>query len=130
VRRHVRRWRKLTPTFQAVNRLANRYPWIIETALRVRQTRFVLDGEAVVIGVAGDADFDALHSRRHDHEVQLNAFAILALEGDDLRGLPLSLRKTNLARLLRSRSEGIFLAPFERGRSVPTCSATPESSSM
>jgi ATP-dependent DNA ligase len=65
-------------------------------------------------GVTGDADFDALHSHRHDHEVQLYAFDMLALDGDDLRGLPLSMRKTNLARLLRSRSEGIFAAPFEQ----------------
>jgi hypothetical protein len=39
---------------------ADRYPWIVETALKIRQTRFVLDGEAVVLGVSGDADFDAL----------------------------------------------------------------------
>jgi ATP-dependent DNA ligase len=37
-------------------------------------------------------------ARRHDDEVQLYAFDILSLDGDDLRGLPLSMRKTNLAR--------------------------------
>jgi hypothetical protein len=31
----------------------------------------VLDDEAVVLGVDGVADFNALHSRRHDDEVQL-----------------------------------------------------------
>src|ERR1700749_979993 len=92
---------------------ADRYPWIVETALKIRQTHFVLDGEAVVLAVTGDADFDALHSRRHDHEAQLYAFDMLAGDGDDYCQLPLSLRKTNLARLLRSRSEGIFAAPFE-----------------
>jgi bifunctional non-homologous end joining protein LigD len=46
------------------------------------------------------SDFNGLHSRRHDDEVQLYAFDILALNGEDLRKLPLSLRKTNLARLL------------------------------
>jgi hypothetical protein len=39
----------------------------------------VVDGEAVVLRVNGIADFNALHSRRHDHEVQLYAFDILAL---------------------------------------------------
>ena len=43
---------------------------------------------------------NALHSRKHDLEVQLYAFDVLALDGDDLRGLPLSMRKTNLDRLL------------------------------
>jgi bifunctional non-homologous end joining protein LigD len=45
------------------------------------------------------ADFDALHSRKHDDEVQLYAFDILAIDGDDLRRLPLPMRKANLARL-------------------------------
>jgi bifunctional non-homologous end joining protein LigD len=35
----------------------------------VRQKRFVLDGEAVVLGIDGISDFNALHSRKHDHEV-------------------------------------------------------------
>ena len=98
---------------------ADRYPWIVEVARKIRQTHFVLDGEAVVLGLTGDADFDALHSRRHDHEVQLYAFDMLAGDGDDYRKLPLSLRKTNLQRLLRSRSEGIFIAPFEQGEIGP-----------
>ena len=38
----------------------------------------------------------------------LYAFDIMALDGDDLRGLPLSMRKTNLARLLARRPDGIF----------------------
>jgi ATP-dependent DNA ligase len=62
----------------------------------VRQ--FVIDGEAVVLGVDGVADFNALHSRKHDAEVQLYAFDIMALDGEDLRRLPLSMRKTNLDR--------------------------------
>ena len=47
------------------------------------------------------------------------AFDILALEGDDLRRLPLQLRKTNLARLLARRADGIHLAPFEQGEIGP-----------
>jgi hypothetical protein len=36
-----------------------------------------------------------LHSDKHDEAVQLYAFDILALDDEDLSGLPLSLRKTN-----------------------------------
>jgi ATP-dependent DNA ligase len=54
----------------------------------------------------------------HD-EVQLYAFDILALDGEDLRSLPLSMRKTNLARLLARRPDGIFVAPFEQGEIGP-----------
>lgn len=97
----------------------DRYPWIVESALRNRQQQFVIDGEAVVLGVDGVSDFSALHSRKHDAEVQLYAFDILALGGEDLRPLPLHLRKNNLAQLLRGRPDGIFIAPFELGEIGP-----------
>jgi ATP-dependent DNA ligase len=92
-----------------------RYPLIVEAALKNRQTSFVIDGEAVLLGVNGISDFNGLHSRKHDEEVQLYAFDILALDGEDLRKLPLHLRKTNLARLLARRPEGIFVSDFEQG---------------
>jgi ATP-dependent DNA ligase len=96
-----------------------RYPWIVEAARKVRQKHFVLDGEAVVLGVDGVSDFNALHSSKHNEEVQLCAFDIMAEGGDDLRKLPLHLRKTNLERLLARRPEGIFISPFERGEIGP-----------
>ena len=98
---------------------ANRYPWIIEAARKVRQKRFVLDGEAAILGVDGVSDFNALHSRKNDHEVQFCAFDVMVEGGDDVRGLPLSMRKANLARLLARRPEGIFVNPFERGEIGP-----------
>jgi len=85
-------------------------PLIVEAALRNRTTPFVIDGEAVLLGVDGISDFNGLHSCRHDDEVMLYAFDILALDGDDLRKLPLHLRKTNLARLLARRPEDIFVS--------------------
>ena len=77
----------------------------------------MIDGEAVLLGVDGRSDFNGLHSRRHDAEVQFYAFDMLAGDGDDMRKLPLSMRKTNLARLLRGRAEGIFVAGPKRCRS-------------
>ena len=98
---------------------SGRFPWIAESALKNRQRRFVIDGEAVVLGVDGIPDFNALHSRKRDHEVQLYAFDCLALDDEDLRKLPLSMRKTNLARLLARRPDGIFVAEFEQGEIGP-----------
>ncbi len=60
-------------------------------------------GEAVILGVDGCSDFNALHSGKHNDEVQLLAFDVLAMDGDDLRDLPLSMPKANLARLLARR---------------------------
>ncbi|MEY9179753.1 DNA ligase [Bradyrhizobium sp. USDA 313] len=96
-----------------------RFPWIVETARKLRQEQFVLDGETVVLNVDGMSDFDALHSGKHNAEAQFYAFDMLSGEGDDYRRLPLSMRKANLARLLARRAQGIFLAPFERGEIGP-----------
>src|ERR1700759_2346824 len=90
-----------------------RFPWIVQAALKNRQSHFVIDGEAVILGVDGRSDFNALHSNKQNGEVQLCAFDVLAMGGDDLRALPLSMRKTNLERLLRGRPDGIFVNPFE-----------------
>jgi bifunctional non-homologous end joining protein LigD len=51
--------------------------------------------------------------------VQFYAFDILVSDGDDVRRLPLSMRKTNLARLLARRVDGIFLSDFEQGEIGP-----------
>jgi ATP-dependent DNA ligase len=45
---------------------SGRFPLITEAALRHRSSSFVLDGEAVLLGVDGISDFNGLHSRKHD----------------------------------------------------------------
>jgi bifunctional non-homologous end joining protein LigD len=96
-----------------------RFPWIVETAHKIRTSRFTIDGEIVVLDVQGISDFDALHSGRHNEEAQLYAFDLVTLDGDDLRDLPLFERKDRLGKLLRGRPEGIFVAPFEQGEIGP-----------
>jgi ATP-dependent DNA ligase len=91
-----------------------RFPWIVEAALKNRQKRFVIDGEAVILGVDVISDFDALHSGKHNEEVQPCAFDIFVEGGDDLRKLSLSMRKANLERLLARRPEG-FVNPALKG---------------
>jgi ATP-dependent DNA ligase len=76
----------------------DRYPLIVEAALRNRIASFVMDGEAVLLGVDGRSDFDGLHSRKFNDEVQFYAFDLLVSDGDDLRKLPLSMRKASLER--------------------------------
>ena len=50
---------------------SDRYSLIVEAALRNRCSSSVIDGEAVLLGVDGMSDFDGLHSRHHNDEVQL-----------------------------------------------------------
>jgi bifunctional non-homologous end joining protein LigD len=91
------------------------FPLIVEAALKLRRKHFVLDGEVVVLDKDGVSDFDALASRQHDKRAQFYAFDILAGNGEDLRPLPLALRKSNLARLLSRPLDGIFIAEYEQG---------------
>jgi bifunctional non-homologous end joining protein LigD len=93
--------------------------WFHEIKYDGYRLRIERDGEAVILGLDGIADFGALHSRKHNEEVQFCAFDVLAIDGDDVRGLPLSMRKANLDRLLRGRPDGIFINPFEMGAIGP-----------
>ena len=99
---------------------SDRFPLITEAALRNRtSSSFVIDGEAVMLDPNGRSDFNGLHSRKHDDEVQFYAFDCPVNNGDDIRKLPLSLRKGNLARLLARRVDGIFVSDSEQGEIGP-----------
>src|SRR4029078_6642039 len=74
------------------------YPLIVEAALRNRNSSFVIDGEAVLLGIDGISDFNGLHSRKHDDEVQFYAFDMIGLA---------------------RRVDGIFLSDFEQGEIGP-----------
>jgi ATP-dependent DNA ligase len=78
---------------------SGRFPLTTDAALPNRSTLFVLDGEAVLLGVDGRSDFNGLHSRRHDEEVQFYAFDCLVSDGDDVvdqhqRGAMLAIQPT------------------------------------
>ncbi|MEH2571881.1 hypothetical protein [Bradyrhizobium sp. AZCC 1708] len=75
----------------------------------------------MLLGVDGRSDFNSLHSRQHDEEVQFYIFDMLVSDGDDIRNLPLSMRKSSLSRLLARRVDGTS----NRARSDRTCSGTP-----
>jgi hypothetical protein len=80
-----------------------------------RQKRFVVDGEAVILGVDGVSDFNALHSGKHDDEVQLCASDILV----EATTTCASSRCTFARQTLRRASSSIRLNAARSGR---TCS--------
>lgn len=45
-----------------------RFPWIVETVLKMRQGQFVIDGGICVLDVQGISDFDALNSNKQNDE--------------------------------------------------------------
>jgi hypothetical protein len=50
----------------------------------------------------------------HRPSLALRVRCVLAIDGDDLRDLSLSMRKASLARLLARRPDGIFVSDFEQ----------------
>ena len=63
-----------------------------------------------------------LHSRKHDAEVEFYAFDMLVSDGEDVRKLPLSMRKTNWPGSWPRRRHPF---PFEQGEIGPDLFATP-----
>ena len=103
---------------------SDRFPLITEAALRNRNSSFVIDGEAVLLGVDGRSDFNGLHSRRHDAEVQFYAFDCLVSEARIFAGC-----RSACARRIcpdcGAPGRRIFLSDFEQGAIGPDRSATP-----
>ena len=75
----------------------------------------------MLLGVDGRSDFEGLHSRQFNDKVQFYAFDLLMSDSDDLRKLPLSVCKANLARLLPRPVNGIFRSDFERAQLGRIC---------
>jgi bifunctional non-homologous end joining protein LigD len=98
---------------------SERYPLIVEAALRPRKSSFVIDGEAVVLGSDGISDFAALYSGKRNDEVRLYAFDLLADDGVDIRYETLQVRKLWLGKLLKRSSGGILLNDHEAGEIGP-----------
>ena len=74
----------------------------------------------LIVGTVGaySENGTAMRSHKAHREGQLTrrrSLDVLALDGEDLRKLPLHLRTTNLAR----RPEGIFVSEFEQGEIGP-----------
>jgi bifunctional non-homologous end joining protein LigD len=73
-----------------LDNLSDRYPLIVEAALRNRSSSFVIDGEAVLLGVDGVSDFNG----RSQPQARCRNRDMLMSDGDHLRELPLTMRKS------------------------------------
>jgi ATP-dependent DNA ligase len=96
------------------NDWSGRYPWIVEAALKNNHDQFVIDGEAVVLGVDGIADFNALHSRTMPRSSSTPSTSSHSM----VRTCAACRCRCGRARLLARRPDGIFIAPFEQGEIV------------
>jgi ATP-dependent DNA ligase len=99
---------------------SDRYPLIVQAALRLRKSSFVIDGEAVILRADGISDFDALHGGKRNPEVRLYAFDLLADDGVDMRDETLKIRKLWLGKLLKRSRDGIIYNEHEAGFTTST----------
>jgi len=91
----------------------NRFPSIADTARKLEVHTAILDGEAVVLDGSGRSDFGALQrslggrgGKRVSTESILMAFDLLYLDGHDLTGSDLSLRRHLLEDLVMPGGDG------------------------
>ena len=103
---HARKDRVRLYTMTGVN-WTERYPWIAQDVARLNIDHAIIDAECCCDGENGITDFNRLQSRTHDALAYAYAFDLLAIDGADTRGLPLSERKAALAHLLRKAKPGI-----------------------
>ena len=104
---------------------SDRFPLVSEAALRNRNSSFVIDGEAVLLGVDGRSDFNGLHSRKHDDEVQFYAFDILVSDGRICAGYRCPCERRTWRGCWHGASTATSSVISSTARSAPTCSAMP-----
>src|SRR3954449_4419001 len=87
----------------------------VANALECVKADAVIDGELVAIGKDGVSHFQLLQNAlRHEAKLQYCAFDLMFLDGEDLRALPLTERKTRLKAILPSHR----LITFSRHRAT------------
>ena len=91
------------------NDFTKRFPLTVAAVAALPVRSCLIDGEAIVTDEAGLAVFELIRRARHGAQAVLCAFDLLALDGADLRRLPIQQRKDRLAKLLHNPPDGIVL---------------------
>src|SRR3712207_648600 len=88
----------------------DKYPAIADALLRIPVTQAYLDGELCVLSEAGLTSFSAMQAAtdaRSTEGLVFVLFDLLFLDGEDLTGEPLRVRKGRLEALLASAPPGL-----------------------
>jgi bifunctional non-homologous end joining protein LigD len=91
------------------NDFTRRFPLAAAAVAALPGRSCLIDGEAIVCADKGLAVFELIRRARNHSSAILCAFDLLEIDGEDLRRAPIEHRKHRLARLLRSRPDGIAL---------------------
>jgi bifunctional non-homologous end joining protein LigD len=88
---------------------AARYPLVVEAVNHLKVRSCLIDGEVVCCDEKGVAAFQLVRHRRNEPRAFLYAFALLVLDGRDLRREAIEVRKATLASILRKSRPGVRL---------------------
>jgi bifunctional non-homologous end joining protein LigD len=88
----------------------NRFRRIADAVASLRCRSCLIDGEAVTCDEQGTPVFKLLIRNRLYASAQLYAFDLLELDGEDLRGEPIEVRKHALTQLLRKDRAGLLIS--------------------
>jgi bifunctional non-homologous end joining protein LigD len=81
----------------------NRFPRIAAAAAELPVKSAIIDGEVVACDATGVPDFRALHGGNYSQtDLCVWAFDLLEIDGEDVRQMPLILRRVKLGKLLRA----------------------------
>ena len=80
-----------------------------------RSRSCIIDGEAVACDDNGVASFDLVRHHCANESIFLYAFALIELNGDDLRRDPLKVREATLASIVAKASPGIRFNEYMEG---------------
>ena len=97
----------------------NKFASLKKSLQQIKEDNFIVDGEVVVFDKNGKTDFGMLQNniKHKKNEFFYVIFDILALNGKDLRDLPLSERKAKLERLLYNADKNlIFSSHVSKGK--------------
>lgn len=94
-----------------------KFPSMREAAATLDADEALIDGELVVLDADGVSRFGLLQNaiRGRSGDIVMMAFDVLRLDGEDLRGLPLTERKRRLRSLLRNAGPALRYADHQRG---------------
>ncbi len=90
---------------------SKKMPLIHSAISKIKANSFVIDGEVVAFDAEGRSDFSLLNERmKNGKEMKYVVFDLLALNGEDLRALPLKSRKEKLRSLINKSSKEILFS--------------------
>ncbi|MBX9843548.1 MAG: DNA ligase [Xanthobacteraceae bacterium] len=84
-----------------------RYPLIVEAASKIKGSA-IIDAEAVIADENGLTNFEAIHGRNRDGEMQAFAFDLMMRNGEDVRDMPWLDRRQLLKQLLGRRKSLVY----------------------